>query len=26
LDGKDSLGIKNDKIAYHYSYFTVQPS
>ena len=24
LDGKDSLGVKDDKIAYHYSYFTVQ--
>lgn len=23
LDGKDSLGVKDDKIAYHYSYFTV---
>lgn len=26
LDGKDSLGIKDDKIAYHYSFFTVQPN
>ncbi|HRN49997.1 MAG TPA: nuclear transport factor 2 family protein [Anaerolineales bacterium] len=24
LDGKDSLGIQNDKIAYHYTYFTVR--
>ncbi len=24
LDGKDSLGIQNDEIAYHYTYFTVQ--
>jgi hypothetical protein len=24
LDGKDTLGVKNDQIAYHYSYFTVQ--
>src|SRR3972149_406668 len=24
LDGKDSLGVKNEKIAYHYTYFTVQ--
>jgi hypothetical protein len=24
LDGKDSLGIQGDKIAYHYTYFTVQ--
>jgi SnoaL-like protein len=24
LDGKDSLGIKDDRIAYHYTYFTVQ--
>lgn len=23
LDGKDSLGIKDDQIAYHYTYFTV---
>lgn len=23
LDGKDSLGVKDDKIVYHYSYFTV---
>lgn len=23
LDGKDSLGVKNEQIAYHYSYFTV---
>lgn len=23
LDGKDSLGIKDDQIAYHYSYFTI---
>lgn len=24
LDGKDSLGIKDDQIAYHYTFFTVQ--
>lgn len=24
LDGKDSLGVKDEKIAYHYTYFTVQ--
>jgi hypothetical protein len=24
LDGKDSLGIKDEQIAYHYSYFTIQ--
>ncbi len=24
LDGKDTLGVKNGQIAYHYSYFTVQ--
>jgi hypothetical protein len=24
LDGKDTLGIKDNQIAYHYSYFTVQ--
>jgi hypothetical protein len=24
LDGKDSFGIKDDQIAYHYTYFTVQ--
>jgi hypothetical protein len=26
LDGKDSLGVQNNQIAYHYSYFTVQPN
>jgi hypothetical protein len=26
LDGKDSLGVKDDRIAYHYTYFTVQPN
>lgn len=26
LDGRDSLGIKDDKIAYHYSFFTLQPN
>lgn len=26
LDGKDSLGVKDGKIAYHYTYFTVQPN
>jgi hypothetical protein len=26
LDGKDSLGVKDDKIVYHYSYFTVHPN
>jgi hypothetical protein len=26
LDGKDSIGVKNNKILYHYSYFTVQPN
>jgi hypothetical protein len=25
LDGKDSLGVKDGKIAYHYTYFTVRP-
>jgi hypothetical protein len=24
LDGKDSLGVKDERIAYHYTYFTVQ--
>lgn len=24
LDGKDSIGVKDEQIAYHYSYFTVQ--
>jgi len=23
LDGKDSLGVKDEQIAYHYSYFTI---
>ncbi len=26
LDGKDSLGVKDNRIAYHYTYFTVQPN
>lgn len=26
LDGKDALGVKDEKIAYHYTYFTVQPN
>lgn len=27
LDGKDSIGVKDDKIAYHYSYYTIhQPA
>ncbi|MCW5876128.1 MAG: nuclear transport factor 2 family protein [Anaerolineales bacterium] len=26
LDGKDSLGLQDDRIAYHYTYFTVQKS
>ena len=26
LDGKDSFGVKDDQIAYHYTFFTIQPS
>ncbi len=26
LDGKDSMGVKDNKIAYHYSYFTLKPA